>query len=96
MNVSQASLIILKSLPKKSRKKKLYFCPECPKVCNDSSNLKRHIRSNHEKAKVACDECGEWYKVDWIKKHKETHSGREKILCPFDGCDNKYSLKSSH
>merc|ERR1712133_24086 len=71
MTVSQASSIILKSLSKKTRGKKSYFCPECPYVCNDSSNLKRHIRSQHQNIKVSCDECGEWYSEDGIKRHKQ-------------------------
>ena len=74
MTVSQVSSVILRSLSRKKRKNKSYFCPECPKVCNDSSNLKRHIRACHENEKVACEECGEWFKVDNITRHKKKQS----------------------
>ena len=95
MTVSKASSIILNSLSKKTRKKKSYFCPECPYVCIDSSNLKRHIRCHHQITKVACDKCGESYNVDWIKAHKKTHSVRDKLVCPFDGCEKTYTNKTS-
>ena len=48
----------------------MYQCPKCPALSADSSNLKRHIASVHEKHLFCCKLCD--FK-DYKKKHLEDH-----------------------
>ncbi|XP_072302807.1 PR domain zinc finger protein 15 [Eucyclogobius newberryi] len=85
--------------PKPREQKKVYCCPMCCKVFQNSSNLNRHIRSHGDKL-FKCDDCDKLFsRKESLKqhisyKHSKTKPDMEyKYKC--DTCEKSFRLENA-
>ena len=74
------------------RKSKSTKCSKCDKVFNDTSNLKKHVFTIHDKLKFECNLCNKKFTYQYLIVHKKVaHVGIEKVPC--NQCDYLFSSK---
>lgn len=77
---------------------KPYICffEGCNWAFTTASKLKRHQAKHTGVRKWVCDVCGKAFmRSEHLKGHKVTHSGDKPFACPIEGCDIKFTAKSS-
>ena len=70
-------------------------CPMCKKNFFDRPGLNRHIRTIHEKIKIAkCDHCSQAFNTEWSKKRhiKSVHEGK---IYDCNECEKEFSYPAS-
>ena len=70
-------------------------CNLCNKLFSNQSNLRKHIRSVHEKMKFTCEICGkEVSRKDKLQRHKlSVHSKSSEFKCTV--CERKFIQKDN-
>ena len=82
------------SKEKFKKKGKDYKCSKCDKVYHNSSNLKKHVISFHDKLKFECNFCNKMFSYGSLISHKKAmHRENEKLPC--NQCGNLYANKLS-
>lgn len=85
------------------KKKKVYRCKRCNKVCNSKNALHYHFLSHTGQRPHKCNECDKsFFASSALKVHKRLHSGDKPYSC--DHCnrpfrqwgDLKYHIQSKH
>ena len=67
-------------------------CDICNKLFSNQSNLRKHIKSVHEKMKFKCEICGS--QKDNLRRHKKAvHSKSIEFKCTV--CERKFSRKEN-
>lgn len=85
------------------KKKKIYRCKRCNKVCNSKNALHYHFLSHTGQRPHKCDECDKsFFASSALKVHKRLHSGQKPYNCEFcnrpfrQWGDLKYHIQSKH
>ena len=68
----------------------IFLCQECQKIFKQKCILARHIQSEHQGVKFACNHCG--YQATYqgnLTKHIQSQHNGLKYVC--DQCDNQYT-----
>ena len=87
-----ATVAVSESKVQHKRKSKSTKCSKCDKVFNDTSNLKKHVFTIHDKLKFECNLCNKKFTYQYLIVHKKVaHIGIEKVPC--NQCDNLFSSK---
>ena len=72
------------------KKKSKYLCNQCDYESTQTTNVKVHIETKHEKRKYGCSECEkECNSVASLLYHKKTKHDGFRITCTF--CDHKFT-----
>ena len=57
-----------------------FKCPQCDSQFSYLKNLKRHIKSKHEKHNHLCQYCDKvFFRIDHLQRHLRNHSGQSNI-----------------
>lgn len=85
------------------KKKKIYRCKRCDKLCYSKNALHYHFLSHTGERRYVCDVCGKsFYAGSALKVHKRLHTGDKPYECtvcarPFrQWGDLKYHMQSLH
>lgn len=85
------------------KKKKIYRCKRCNKLCNSKNALHYHFLSHTGERPFQCNECDKsFFASSALKVHKRLHSGDKPYECeyckrPFrQWGDLKYHIQSKH
>ncbi|XP_055296303.1 uncharacterized protein LOC129565422 [Sitodiplosis mosellana] len=90
-------------LDAQKKKKKIYRCKRCNKLCNSKNALHYHFLSHTGERPHQCNECGKsFFASSALKVHKRLHSGDKPYNCEFcnrpfrQWGDLKYHIQSKH
>ncbi|XP_031617304.1 asparagine-rich zinc finger protein AZF1 [Contarinia nasturtii] len=85
------------------RKKKIYRCKRCSKLCNSKNALQYHFLSHTGERPHQCNDCGKsFFASSALKVHMRLHSGDKPYSCDFchrpfrQWGDLKYHIQSKH
>ena len=75
-------------------KKGAFQCPQCDKIVQSSSNLKKHIKWKHDlvRDRHMCDICCKTFAIPKdLKNHQRVHTGEKNFPCHI--CGKSYQTK---
>ncbi|XP_073415823.1 uncharacterized protein [Dendrobates tinctorius] len=70
-----------------------YRCGVCQVLCQDSGEMKRHLKSHSGDQRYLCRQCGRTFTSNfYLVRHQRTHTGERPFTCPQ--CNKSFKCSS--